>query len=145
MAAAINWNLVSEVEYLRGELLSRTKHEYLGGVLYAMAGASNGHHWIATNMTAALTLGLRVRHCQAFNSDTKIRLRFSSQVRFNHPDASVICRANPSTDSFQDEPVVVIEVLPPSTRWLDDGENGKPTSRSHLSKSIEWSRRLMPG
>lgn len=34
----------------------------------------------------------------------------------------VVCRSNPETDSFQDEPVVVVEVLSDSTRRLDDGE-----------------------
>ena len=122
MAAAIKWNLVSEPEYLRGELISNTKHEYLGGVLYAMAGASNDHNRIATNITIALGARLRGRPCQAFNSDTKIRLRFASQVRFYYPDASVTCQPNPGSDSFQDEPVVVVEVLSRSTRRLDDGE-----------------------
>src|SRR5262249_52508023 len=38
------------------------------------------------------------------------------------PDGSVICRPNPQTDSFQDEPAVVIEVLSNKTRRLDEGE-----------------------
>ena len=122
MSAAVKWNLLSEAEYLRGELLSEVKHEYMGGVLYAMAGAGNAHNRVATNITIALGGRLRGRPCQPFNSDTKIRLRLPTQTRYYYPDVSVVCRSNPSTDSFQDEPVVVVEVLSPSTRRLDNGE-----------------------
>ncbi len=42
--------------------------------------------------------------------------------RFYYPDASVIGRSNPANEYFQDEPVVVAEVLSNSTRRLDEGE-----------------------
>jgi Uma2 family endonuclease len=35
---------------------------------------------------------------------------------------SVICRPNSQNDSFQDEPVVIIEVLSRRTRRIDEGE-----------------------
>jgi hypothetical protein len=40
---------VSVEDYLAGELDSPLKHEYVGGVLYAMAGARNAHNIIAGN------------------------------------------------------------------------------------------------
>lgn len=39
MSAAKKLNLISVEDYLAGELRSPVKHEYLGGVVYAMAGA----------------------------------------------------------------------------------------------------------
>ena len=57
--------------------------------------------------------------CEAFNSDTKVRVRLASQTRYYYPDASVVCRPNPPGDSFHDEPVVIVEVLSPSTRRVD--------------------------
>ena len=45
-----------------------------------------------------------------------------THVRFYYPDASVICRPNPPNDSFQDDPVVIVEVVSRSTRRLDEGE-----------------------
>ena len=36
-------------EYLNAELTSPVNHEFLGGLTYAMAGASNVHNLIATN------------------------------------------------------------------------------------------------
>ncbi len=94
----------------------------MGGVLYAMTGAGNAHNRVATNITIALGGTLRGRPCQVFNSDTKIQLMLPTQTRYYYPDVSVVCRSNPPTDSFQDEPVVVVEVLSPSTRRLDNGE-----------------------
>jgi Uma2 family endonuclease len=122
MTAAVKWNLVSIENYLAGELESPIKHEYLGGVVYAMAGARNLHNRIATNLLGALHFRLRGRPCQPFNSDTKIRVRLPTQTRFYYPDTSVICRPNPDDDSYQDEPAVIAEVLSKGTRRIDEGE-----------------------
>jgi Uma2 family endonuclease len=122
MTAAIKWDRVSVEDYLAGELRSSIKHEYLGGVLYAMAGARNVHNRIATNVLTALDRRLMGRPCQAFNSDTKIRIRMATQTRFYYPDASVICRPNAPHESFQDEPAAIAEVLSRSTRRIDEGE-----------------------
>ncbi len=122
MSTARKRNLVSVQSYLAGELVSPVKHEYLGGVVYAMAGARNAHNIIAGNIFGALHARLRGKPCRPFNSDTKIRLRLLTQVRFYYPDASVVCRPNPQTDSFQDEPVVLFEVLSRRTRRIDEGE-----------------------
>jgi Uma2 family endonuclease len=122
MSTANKLNLVSVEAYLAGELISPIKHEYLGGVVYAMAGARNAHNLIATNTLGALHGRLRGKPCRPFNSDTKIRVRLPTQVRFYYPDASVICRPNPQTDSFQDDPAVIVEVLSRRTRRIDEGE-----------------------
>jgi Uma2 family endonuclease len=122
MSAAISWNLVSVEEYLAAELDSPVKHEYLAGVVYAMAGARNSHNLIATSTIVAVGARLRGLSCRPYNSDTKIRIRMPNQVRFYYPDASVICRANPASDSYQDEPVVLFEVLSRETRRIDEGE-----------------------
>lgn len=119
-AAAEDW--VSVDQYLAAELVSTTKHEYLGGVAYAMSGGSNAHNQVASNALIALGSKLRGQSCRAFNSDTKLRIRLPHHQRFYYPDVSVVCRPNSPQDSFQDEPVVVVEVLSPSTRRVDEGE-----------------------
>ncbi len=122
MATVSSKQLVSVADYLAGELVSQTKHEYLGGVFYAMAGARNVHNLIATNVTSLLHSTLRGKPCRSYNSDTKIRIRMSTHVRFYYPDASVICDSNPAEDSFQDQPVVIAEVLSRKTRRIDETE-----------------------
>jgi Uma2 family endonuclease len=122
MSAALKWNLVSVEDYLAGELESPIKHEYLAGVVYAMAGARNAHGTIGLNISGELRTRLRGRPCQPFNSDTKIRLRVAGQIRFYYPDTSVTCDPNPPDDSFQDNPAVLFEVLSKKTRRIDLGE-----------------------
>src|SRR5688500_9697909 len=116
MSAAKKLDPITIEDYLAGELISPIKHEYLGGVVYAMAGARNMHNLIATNTLVALGTRLRGKSCRPYNSDTKIRVRLATQTRFYYPEVSVVCRPNPQDDSFQDEPVVIVEVLSRKTR-----------------------------
>lgn len=110
MSAVKKLQLVSVDEYLAGELVSPIKHEYLGGIVYAMAGARNVHNTIAGNVFASLHTRLRGRKCRPFNSDTKVRVRLPTQVRFYYPDVSITYRPNPPNDSFQDAPTVLLEI-----------------------------------
>src|SRR5262245_9797997 len=85
-------------------------------------GARNVHNLIATNTVGSLHARLRGKRCRPYNSDTKIRIRLPTHIRFYYPDVSVICHPNPQTDSFQDEPAVIVEGLSRGTRRTDEGE-----------------------
>lgn len=122
MTAAKNIELVSIDDYLAGELASETRHEYSGGYVYAMAGAKNVHNRIASNFLAAVHARLRGMPCEAFNSDTKVRVKLPTHTRFYYPDGMVVCNANDPQDSFQDRPVVITEVVSESTRRIDENE-----------------------
>jgi Uma2 family endonuclease len=115
-------NSLTIADYLAGEELGDVKHEYLGGTVHAMAGASNQHNAISVNAVGFLLAQLRGKPCRPFNSDTKVRIEYPDHTRFYYPDALVVCHPNPSTDHFQDQPVVIIEVLSDSTRRTDLGE-----------------------
>jgi Uma2 family endonuclease len=122
MSAALKWNLMSIEDYLAGELKSPIKHEFLGGVVYAMAGARNSHNLIEGNIFAIAHARLRGKRCRPWNSNTKLRIHLPAQVRFYYPDNSIICEPNPPDDSFQDKPVVIFEVISKRTRRIDEGE-----------------------
>lgn len=119
MTAAEKLKSISVEDYLARELVSQVKHEYLGGVVYAMAGARDQHDIITVNLLARLHSKGR---CRPYSSDTKIRVQLPTQTRFYYPDTSVICNPNPSGSSFQDQPVVIFEVLSKKTRRIDEGE-----------------------
>ncbi len=109
-------------EYLARELTSTIKHEFVDGAVYAMAGATANHNRIATNATGALYSQLRGKRCQVFNSDMKVRVRQSYGTCFYYPDLSVVCRPNAGDETFQDNPVVIVEVISDSTRRVDEFE-----------------------
>ena len=127
MTAAPKHDLISIDDYLAGELVSPVKHEYLGGYVYAIAGARTAHNMIAVNIVTSFRVRLRGNKCRPYNSDTKIRVRLPLQVQFCYPDASVVCEPNPQDDSYQDWPVVIVEVLSRRTRRIDEGEKKTPT------------------
>jgi len=122
MSAALKWNLITVEQYLANELASPIKHEYVGGEVYAMAGAAITHNRIATNITGFMVVRLDGKRCEVFNSDQKIRIMLKNQVRFYYPEVSVICQSNPGNEHYQDKPATVFEVLSESTRRADEGE-----------------------
>ena len=113
---------ISVEDYLVGEEHAETKHEYLGGTIHAMAGGTNDHAAVAANALVALGSRLRGRPCRPFGSDTKVRIELPEHTRFYYPDVQVVCSRNPGSDRFQENPVLVIEVLSESTRRTDLGE-----------------------
>jgi Uma2 family endonuclease len=121
-SAPVELRLVSVEDYLESELNCPTKHEYVDGAIYAMAGARIVHNVITLNVSVALAVRLNGQRCQPYNSETKIRIELPTHVRFYYPDVSVVCESNPWTDSFQDKPAVIIEVLSEKTRRIDSGE-----------------------
>ena len=122
MSAVKKTTPISVEDYLAGELVSSVKHEYLGGAVYAMAGANNTHTLIASNILGLLFSQLRGRRCRALNSDAKIRIPMATHTRFYYPDASVVCQPNRPSESFQESPIIIVEVLSKGTRRTDEGE-----------------------
>jgi Uma2 family endonuclease len=118
-------------EYLRLERLAEERHEYLDGMIYAMAGESPDHGRICVNLTIALGAQLRRAGCEVFSKDLKVRcgpLPQSPRARrglFAYPDLVVVCGALTFHDQAQEvliNPTVLIEVLSPSTEAFDRGE-----------------------
>jgi Uma2 family endonuclease len=51
MQTALKSEFVSIEDYLAGEEASETRHEYVNGTVYAMAGASREHNEIIGNLS----------------------------------------------------------------------------------------------
>jgi len=119
MSTAENPEFVSVDDYLAAEERARFKSEYIDGWVRAMTGATNRHNRVKMNCNYTLMHALKGQRCMPFDSDTKVRIRQAGQTRFYYPDVQVVCEGNAPTDVFQDSPVVIIEVLSPSTRRYD--------------------------
>ncbi|MEO6872690.1 MAG: Uma2 family endonuclease [Chthoniobacterales bacterium] len=109
-------------EYLAAELMSGEKHEYLAGVVCAMAGASAGHNRITGNIAAELRDQLRGKSCQEFSTEMKVCIRKGAAEFYYYPDVTVDCSPLPDTSFFSEEPRVIFEVLSPQTERIDRGE-----------------------
>ena len=113
---------MTEEEYLAFERASDTKHEYLDGRVYALAGASLKHGRIIKNTSGRLFSKLLGGPCEAITNDLRVR---SSATQLNtYPDIVIICGEPQLTDDYLDtllNPTVLIEVLSPSTASHDRG------------------------
>jgi Uma2 family endonuclease len=113
---------ISVEDYLAGELKSAIRHEYMGGVVYAMAGTSSEHNIICQNLLIALRSHLRGKPCQVFMENLKLRLRTAQEDVFYYPDLIVTCDPRDTERYFKTFPRVLIEVLSPDTERIDRRE-----------------------
>jgi Uma2 family endonuclease len=107
--------LVSVDEYLEAEKLSQTKHEYAGGQVYAMVGASRAHNNLSLRLASRLLSHIQGSGCQVFISDMKVRIADA----FYYPDVVVTCSKADTNPYFSTEPVLIVEVLSPTTEAAD--------------------------
>jgi len=109
-------------DYLAAEEASETKHEYLRGEVFAMAGTTFEHALIASNMLRAI--GNRLEGpCVVVGSDARIRIVETD--RATYPDLMIVCGprvAAPDDRHGTVNPTVVVEVLSESTERDDRGE-----------------------
>jgi Uma2 family endonuclease len=113
---------VSAEDYLRGELHSEVRHEFIDGQIYAMVGASRRHGLIALNLASLLRPRLRGTPCQLFVADMKVRLRIAGEEVFYYPDLVLSCDPEDREDYFVSRPCLIIEVLSEATERIDRRE-----------------------
>jgi Uma2 family endonuclease len=119
MSSAEKPKHLSVEEYLAAEEIAFTKSEYIDGWVRAMVGSTLRHNQVKANCLVCLALALKGRRCKPYDSDTKVRIVRKGRTRFYYPDVQVVCESNAPTDVYQDSPVLIIEVLSPSTRRYD--------------------------
>jgi Uma2 family endonuclease len=109
-------------DYLAVEQASEHRHEFIDGVIVAMAGGSDEHNAIAGRF--AMLLGLRLQgDCRYFTPDQRFWIAASTRGRY--ADGSIISGKpdHPAHDQrATTNPVVVVEVLSPSSEGDDEGE-----------------------
>jgi Uma2 family endonuclease len=103
-------------EYLALERKAEYKSEYLGGKIFALAGASLAHNIITSNITRLLGNSLVGKPCLAVSSDMRVKVEVASL--YTYPDVVVACEPYLFEGGQSDtllNPSVIIEVLSPST------------------------------
>lgn len=110
-------------DYLSLEAMSNVKHEFLDGNIYAMAGGTPDHAALAASASGLLFGQLQKSSCRVYDSDLRIRVLATGLATY--PDVTIVC--GPRQLDAEDRhtitnPIVIIEILSPSTAAYDAGE-----------------------
>ena len=106
-------------EFLELENASTTRHEYVAGQMYAMAGTTGRHNAIALNVVTRLRAASRNAACSVYIIDLKVR---AGRDRIYYPDGVVVCSPHAGDTLVFEDPCLILEVASRSTRRIDRGE-----------------------
>ncbi len=120
MPARTNELSVSVEEYLASEECSRIRHEYVDGRLFAMTGSTLKHNILAGNLHSILHTRVKGGPCRVFMEGAKVRVEATNS--FYYPDVMVTCSGFSDKAVYTDQPVLLVEVLSPSTSKIDRRE-----------------------
>ena len=108
-------------DFLAWDATLTERHEFVDGEIFAMAGAEDRHVTVALNAAMALRQHLRGTPCRTFMSDMKLHVAAANS--YFYPDVMVTCsEADVASPLVKSAPVLVMEVLSPSTAAYDRGE-----------------------
>ncbi len=99
------------------------RHEYMNGEVIPMPGASFAHNLITMNISVRLHTSLQGTDCVVFAND--MRISIPTARSYFYPDVGVVCEEPRFEGDIFDmllNPIVVVEVLSPSTEAYDRGE-----------------------
>ena len=120
-------------EFLSWEERQQQRFEYDGAEIQAMTGGSMAHARIQANLI--LALGVRLRGGPCFVVGSEIKIRTATSVRY--PDAMVICSKAFPRDTATSDPLVVFEILSPSSASHDlGGKNAEYQTLASLRRYV---------
>lgn len=129
-------------DYVAVETDSTTKHEFLDGEIYAMAGGTEDHSILALEILRKLAGAIEDKPCRAGGSDLRIYVESVGLATF--PDGSVICgplvQHPPSPAATALNPMLLLEVTSDSSEDYDTTEKLQfyrtiPTLRTYVIAS----------
>ncbi len=107
-------------DYLDFEREAETRHEFLDGEIFQMAGESLSHSRVCVNLSGEVRNKLKGKQCEALSPNMKVRT--STASLFSYPDLTIVCGEPVFHDTKKDaliNPQVIFEVLSPSTAEYD--------------------------
>lgn len=113
---------VSVEDYLLMEEAAEEKHEYVGGNIIAMAGATEEHNDIVSNLIREIGNRIKGKGCKIHPSD--FRVTTPAGRNYFYPDASIVCGGSQKQPGVFDtllNPRVIFEVISESTEKIDRG------------------------
>jgi Uma2 family endonuclease len=114
MSAVLKQSMTLEA-FLDWEHRQELKYEFDGFQPVAMTGGSAAHSTIQVNLMGLLFNKLRGHRCRVHGSELKILVAGRSR----YPDAFIVCSPVSSDALVVQNPIVVFEILSPSTSYRD--------------------------
>jgi Uma2 family endonuclease len=102
-------------DFLVFEAEELERYEFVDGIVRMMTGGSAAHSRIKANVMAALDNMLRGGPCSAYIDDLKV----VTATAVMYPDVLAACMPIAAEDDRVQEPIVVVEVLSPTTERHD--------------------------
>ncbi|HUN09451.1 MAG TPA: Uma2 family endonuclease [Aggregatilineales bacterium] len=115
-------NRMTEAAYLELERTAEVRHQWIDGEVFAMAGASEEHSLIGSNLITTLSLQTRSRRCRVHGSDRLIK---TGNDNYTYADVAALCGQPEITTPHPSallNPSLIIEILSPSTQTYDRGD-----------------------
>jgi Uma2 family endonuclease len=113
---------MSAHDYLDLERRSEFRQEFYKGEIFQMSDAGREHNLLVTNLVTTANSQLRGKSCETYSND--MRVHIPATGFFTYPDVVIVCGEPKFLDDEFDtllNPVVLIEVLSPSTADFDRG------------------------
>jgi Uma2 family endonuclease len=110
---------ITEEEYLRLEALALDKSEYHDGQMFAMAGGTPNHALLSNRIGALLDRDAPAG-CRVYNAD--LRIYIAAAKTYTYPDCTVVCGTLQLAGQNLLNPLLICEVLSPSTENYDRGK-----------------------
>lgn len=102
-------------EFLEWERAQEERYEYVGGIIRMMVGGTNRHSRITFRLAVSLHGRVQGRPCEVFSERSKVKVEWAVM----YPDVLVTCGPVSDKDDAIADPVLIAEVLSPSTAGHD--------------------------
>ena len=142
MAIGAAQTILSPEEYISFERkftpdAETVRHEYLGGKIISMSGASYAYNLIGGNIN--LDLGNRLKGSGCFVLSNEMRVSSPPTSSYFYPDLLVLCDEPQFEDNQFDtllNPIVIIEILSPTRKRTTEEKNSHTTVRLNRCRNI---------
>jgi Uma2 family endonuclease len=117
MKKLIETAIMTVEAYIAFEEKSETRHEFINGQLYEMAGTTDLHNDFCFNITAIMKRLIRSTTNRAYMENVKVRIK--NDKDYTYPDIFVTDERDLDSPLIKRHPSVIVEVLSDGTRVYD--------------------------
>lgn len=108
-------------DFLAWDASQTERHEFVDGEVFAMVGGEDRHASVSLAVASSLRSHLKGSRCRVYMNDVKLQVAAANA--FFYPDVFVTCSERDAANRLvKQEPLLVVEVLSPSTAAYDRGD-----------------------